>query len=110
MKESGAKANTRAQKKGAMTTVILLSSMDVTLTVSDGKKKDKKTVTVTVLQRSPQDWIVPFELVQEEGTLDAPCPSDKGWIGGANVCADDLDSSCSIPMRTKGVRGVGGMR
>jgi hypothetical protein len=44
------KANKKAEKMGAITTVVLLSSMDVTLTASDGKKM----VTVTVLPQSSQ--------------------------------------------------------
>jgi len=86
--------DTQVKLEGETATVVLLKSMRVTLTVSDGKKKDKKTVVVQV---QPRSWELPIEQIAEEGLLPDGMGgkpyyregSDISYSGGENVCALD---------------------
>ncbi len=95
------KGSKGATKTGATVTAVFLKSTKVTLTVSDGTKKDKATILVTVL---PRDWKTPFQHLASEGTLDesAPVydpryPSRRTWVGGENVCSYDPPQDSSEP-------------
>ena len=95
-----APGRTGAKLEGPTPKVTLLCSMNVTLTVSDGIKSDRKTVAVTVL---PRDWKTPFNHVPEEGSVPPgggrpvlegvsranPATGSVRMVGGQNVCALD---------------------
>lgn len=94
-----------AEKKGATAEVVLLDSMEVTLTVSNGQRSHKKSVQVTVTPRKALK--TPFETaaegVQSDSLrptyerIDAPKPGDPPTFemrleGGENICAIDPPS------------------
>jgi len=94
-----------AEKKGASAEVVLLDSMEVTLTVSNGQRRDKKSVRVTV---TPRDTLkTPFQLEGEclqpdalrptYERLDVLKPGDPTFEmrleGGENICAIDPPSA-----------------
>lgn len=94
-----------AEKKGASAEVVLLDSMEITLTVSNGQRSHKKSVQVTVTPRKALK--TPFETaaegVQSDSLrptyerIDAPKPGDPPSFemrleGGENICAIDPPS------------------
>lgn len=92
-----------AEKKGATAEVVLLDSMEITLTVSNGDRSDKKRVQVTVTPRTSMETA--FEevaeatkrgLVPEYKLSPDPVTRELKWThwleGGENVCAIDPPS------------------
>lgn len=104
--------NTQVTLQGETATVVLLKSMYVTLTVSDGKNTNKKTVPVNVESRS---WKMPFEKSSNEGKipdgsggkpyyssiLESRCKMNIAncikYFGGENVCAIDPPKTDNEP-------------
>ncbi len=94
--------DTQLTLQGDTFSVALLNSVYVTLTVSDGKKKDKKTVAVRV---QPRSWEMPFEQASGEGVLPDSIGgkpyhhtgADIKYTGGENVCAFDPPTSDADP-------------
>lgn len=93
-----------AEKRGAEVEVVLLDALDVTLTVSNGDRSDRKSVQVAV---TPREALKTRFSVAEEGVqaeslrptyerLDALRPGDPTFEirleGGENVCAIDPPS------------------
>ena len=77
----------QARKEGVKPTVVLLCSMDITLTVTDGVTQDSKTVRATV---TPRDWETKIEKQIEDVYLPSnlvyPC---LACDFGRNSCAFD---------------------
>lgn len=88
----GLSGDTKSRKEGVEASVVLLCDTDATLTVSDGRSQDSKTVAVAV---KPRDWETPFTHSSVEGKLPPggsrlPLVSigrDRPLQGGENVCA-----------------------
>ncbi|MGH7717714.1 MAG: hypothetical protein ACREON_02565, partial [Gemmatimonadaceae bacterium] len=102
---TGGGGSATAKKEGSSPSVTLLCSTTATLTVTDGRATDSKTVVVMV---RPRDWKTPFSHSSREGVLEdgrAPVITrigtggnpETGSVsvnGGRNVCA--LDPSAEL--------------
>jgi hypothetical protein len=99
--QSGVLPDASAKKQGATAEVILLDSMEVTLTVSNGDRSDKRSVQVAVTPR--ESFETTFEQAAEDRQPDSLRPYYQALdpvkagdptfeivlSGGENVCAFD---------------------
>jgi hypothetical protein len=107
-----------AQKRGPTAQVVLLDSVKVTLTVTDGRARSSKSATVLVVPRS--DFRTAFTEEPAEGIMRdslAPIFSPVGsgpsgrrlsgaWLGGENVCSVDPDAALHVLHIEPGATGA----